>query len=90
MRDHFWTRWAKEYLNTLIQRNKWQRPRANLAVGDVVLILDPSLLYRGRWPLGKVLEVTYGADGKARVASVQTQRGSFTRPVTKICRLPVF
>lgn len=89
MRDHFWTRWSKEYLNTLTQRHKWQRPREKLAVGDVVLILDSLLLYRGRWPLGKILEVNYGADGRARVASVQAHRGIFTQPVTKICRMPV-
>lgn len=24
--DHFWSRWSREYLHTLQQRNKWKKP----------------------------------------------------------------
>ena len=44
MRDYFWTRWAREYLHSLQQRAKWQRPRDNLAINNLVVIIDPSLI----------------------------------------------
>ena len=51
MRDHFWARWSREYLNTLQQRIKWTRPQENLTPGDLVIILDLSLLRpNGQWP----------------------------------------
>ncbi|XP_058808559.1 uncharacterized protein LOC131674079 [Phymastichus coffea] len=44
MRSHFWARWSREYLNTLLQRSKWKSPQPNLEVGDFVILLDPTLL----------------------------------------------
>ena len=88
IRDRFWVRWLREYLNTLSQRYKWQRPQPNFQVDDIVLILDPSLLQRGRWPLGKILTVHRGGDGLIRVATVRTRQGKFTRPITKLYPLP--
>ncbi|XP_014206026.1 uncharacterized protein LOC106637667 [Copidosoma floridanum] len=41
---HFWSRWSQEYLNTLQQRSKWTTPRRNFIVGDVVVLLDATLL----------------------------------------------
>lgn len=66
IRDHFWRRWSRDYLNTLQQRSKWTRPSSNLRVGDVVIIIDPSLIGpRGRWPL-------------VRVVTIKTQSGTYT------------
>ena len=90
LRDQFWTRWSKEYLNTLQQRSKWTRPRANLRVGDVVIIIDPALLKsNGRWPLGRVIEARPGSDNLVRVATVRTETSTYTRPITKLAYLPV-
>ena len=36
----FWRRWVDEYLLSLQERQKWIRPRRNVAVGDLVLIAD--------------------------------------------------
>ena len=41
--DHFWKRWLHEYLPTLQQRQKWLTPQRNLAVGDLVLLVDENL-----------------------------------------------
>ena len=49
MRNRFWIRWSREYLHILMQRHKWQRPRPDLKLNDIVLILDPALLRQGRW-----------------------------------------
>ena len=36
--NEFWTRWRKEFLHTLQERQKWFRPRRNFNVDDVVVI----------------------------------------------------
>jgi predicted KAP-like P-loop ATPase len=36
----FWTRWMKEYLPMLQERQKWIRERRNLEVNDLVLVVD--------------------------------------------------
>ena len=38
--DLFWDRWIKEYLPTLQLRNKWTKPGNNIAVNDLVLLVD--------------------------------------------------
>ena len=56
MATHFWRRWMKEYLPNLIERVvvvvKWMTPRRNLAVNDLVLVVDPATPPRGvaHWP----------------------------------------
>ncbi|KAK3735155.1 hypothetical protein QZH41_020254, partial [Actinostola sp. cb2023] len=52
----FWLRWTKEYLPSLQQRQKWNKPQRNLAVNNIVLLLDENTP-RSAWPLGIVLEV---------------------------------
>ena len=90
MRDHFWVRWSREYFNTLQQRWKWSRPRDNATVGDVVMIIDLSLLRgHGRWPLGRVRAVHPGPDQRVQVIEVRTAMGDYVRPITRIVRLPV-
>ena len=87
MKNHFWARWAREYLHTLQQRGKWRKPVANLEVGDKVLIIDPSLLRHGRWPIGRIEQIHPGRDALVRVVTVRTSSGTYTRPVTKLCPL---
>ena len=54
MFNQFWVRWSQEYLHTLQQRAKWVTPTSNLRVNDMVVIVDPTLLIDGRWPLGRI------------------------------------
>lgn len=67
----FWKRWIKEYLPTLQERKKWNEPKENLKVGDVVLLMDKNFP-RGQWPLARVLEVFTSDDGLVRSAVVKT------------------
>lgn len=58
----------------------------NLAVGDVVLVLDEKSV-RGDWPLGRIIATHAGNDGLVRSAEVRTKEIQLTRPVTELCLL---
>jgi hypothetical protein len=70
---HFWNRWLKEYVPDLIERRKWLRPRRNLAVDDIVLVVMPNVK-RGEWPIGRITRVIHGQDGVVRSAEVKVIR----------------
>nr|XP_055049230.1 uncharacterized protein LOC129434322 isoform X1 [Misgurnus anguillicaudatus] len=84
--DIFWSRWLKEYLPALQQRQKWFQPKRNLQKGDLVLVLYENTP-RNHWPLGLITQVYPGADGLVRTVEVKTQAGIYNRPVDKICLL---
>jgi len=69
--DTFWKRWRKEYVRTLKLRSKWTRDRVNLAVGDLVLIVD-GMVSRSQWPTALVTRVLPGDDGVVRRVEVKT------------------
>ena len=41
--SEFWTRWRKEFLQTLQLRQKWNNQKRNFKVGDVVLLREDSI-----------------------------------------------
>lgn len=89
MRDHFWKRWAREYVHTLQQRHRWTHSRQDLQENDMVVVIDPSLLEQGRWPLGHVVTVHLDQDRSIRSVTVKTHTGTYVRPIVKVCKLPV-
>ena len=42
---------------------------------------------RGKWPLGRVVEVPLGEDGVVSVVTVQTSKGTYKRHAVKIFQL---
>ena len=86
MANHMWKRWTEEYLPTLLARAKWTTEKRNLAVDDVVLLVEPNLP-RGMWLLGRVTKVFPNKDGLVRKATVQTKDGEYERPISRICVL---
>ncbi|KAL9951191.1 hypothetical protein ACROYT_G043811 [Oculina patagonica] len=83
----FWSRWTKEYLPSLQQRQKWNKPQRNLAVNDIVLLLDENTP-RSFWPLGRVLEVySNRKDELVRSAKVKKRTSELVRHVDKIVLL---
>lgn len=88
IQQHFWTRWQKEFLHTLQERPKWNRPDKNLQLGDLVIIKEPTPPLK--WSTARVVEVHPGDDGTVRVATVKTSTGKIlTRPAVKLCPIPL-
>lgn len=83
----FWTRWPKKYIPTLQQRQKCLFPKCNLAMGDLVMIVDQRSP-RGRWPLGLVKEFFLDAKGNVRQAILCTAGARrFRHHVRELCLL---
>lgn len=81
--DAFWERWSKEYIVILQERQKWLKPKRNVQINDVVLVMDSSP--RSAWAMGKVVEVEKDKHGLVRVAKVKTKSSVLCRPVHKLC-----
>lgn len=63
--NEFWSRWKKEFVLSLQQRQKWIRPRRNLQVNDIVLIKNEDAP-RNQWPIARVEDSTLDEDGHVR------------------------
>ena len=68
-------------------RLKWWKEEEDLAVGNVVLMIDPHQV-RASWPLARVIEVLPGDDGRVRAVRVDSGGRVYARPVAKLIRLP--
>lgn len=87
--QHFWSRWAKEYVSTLQTRSKWkQTSQQVLKPGLLVLIKDDGLP-PSKWCIGRITETHPGPDNIVRLVSIKNRSGVFKRPVVKICVLPL-
>ncbi|XP_076477263.1 uncharacterized protein LOC143303109 [Bombus vancouverensis nearcticus] len=88
IKQHFWSRWYREYLNELTRRNRWDKGKHNIREGTVVILREdnvPSM----QWPLGRVIKVHPGADGIIRTATVQTATSILDRGVKRLVPLPI-
>ncbi|XP_055850677.1 uncharacterized protein LOC129915222 [Episyrphus balteatus] len=88
MLKHFWNRWSTEYLVTLQQRKKWRREREKLRIGQLVTIASENFP-PAHWALGRIHELITSKDGLVRSVVVQTETGKLSRPVQKICVIPI-
>ncbi|KAJ8717872.1 hypothetical protein PYW07_005802 [Mythimna separata] len=88
LRQHFWTRWSKEYVAELQQRTKWRSCKDGLTLDSLVVIKEDNLPPL-KWKLGRVVAVYPGTDGIARVADIRTSTGVVRRAFNRICPLPV-
>lgn len=88
MKQHFWSKWSKDYLSQLQNKPKWSDVKPNITIGALVLVRDDNLP-PGQWSLGRVQETYPGPDGYVRVVLIKTQSGTYKRPITKLAPLPV-
>lgn len=85
--QHFSDRWRREYLHTLQTRSKWSAAHDNLQIGDIVMIYERTPSHSS--PLGIIERLHPGKDGKCRVVTVRTARGTFTRAIQNISKMPI-
>ena len=52
---NIWSRWRKEFLATLQERQKWLLSKRNFRVGDIIILKEVS--NRNEWKLAKVIDV---------------------------------
>ncbi|KAJ0169142.1 hypothetical protein K1T71_013713 [Dendrolimus kikuchii] len=88
LRQHFWTRWSKEFVAELQQRVKWRSCKDSLKLDSLVVVKDENLPPL-KWKLGRVVAVHPGSDGIVRVADIKTATGVIRRAFNRICPLPV-
>ncbi|XP_071653060.1 uncharacterized protein [Temnothorax longispinosus] len=87
MRDHFWARWSREYLQTLAHRPKWLKADAEVRAGRLCLVRSETTPPT-KWPLARIEELLSGDDSQVRVVKVRTAASTLTRPVSKLVLLP--
>lgn len=87
LRDQFWRRWSREYLQQLQSRQKWHRSTDNIKQGTLVVIKN-ELQPPARWLLGRVTAVHPGPDNLIRVVTLRTADETLKRPIFKIYPLP--
>ena len=68
--NDFWHRWKKEFVLMLQNRQKWQLPKRNVQLNDIMLLTDEEV-HRSRWKLGKVIEIIPSSDGRVRRVKLQ-------------------
>lgn len=82
-----WDRFHKEYLSLLQARTKWHTRKANVKVGDMV-ILQVDHCEPLCWPLGRVIECKTDDSGDVRNVKVRTVAGEYERGIQRIALLP--
>lgn len=86
LRQHFWSRWMKEYISELQTRTKWKTKKDDLTPNTLVVIKEDHLPPL-RWRLGRIIKTLPGTDGISRVADIRTSSGVIRRGYPKICPL---
>ena len=85
MRD-IWQRFLREYIPKLNRCPKWHKKLQNVAVGDIVLMLDKQAP-RGRWPKAKVIDVTKTHEGLVRSVVVEVDGKTLRKSVQTLAPL---
>lgn len=88
LKQDFWNVWYKDYLTELQNRTKWKHNNVNLNKGDLVIV-KMSNVAPMRWPMGRIVKVVPGPDGKIRVAHVKMADKVYVRSYRTLCPLPM-
>ena len=83
--EHFWKRWAREYLVSLRETHKMKAQSKSVVVkpGDAVMIHDDGLK-RSRWAMGIVEETISGNDGVIRGARLRRLSSDGNQQVSNV------
>ena len=67
--NEFWSRWWKEYLLNLQQRQKWTVSLNDVGVDNIVIIKDDNSP-RSHWQLARICAVNRSSDGRVRTVKL--------------------
>ena len=86
--NQFWSRWRKEFVHSLQERQKWTATRPNVKNGDIVLVVDANCP-RNKWPMGRIVKAQPSEDGLVRKVEVLVAGNDkpLCRPITKLIPL---
>ena len=82
----FWTRWLREYLQPLMDRNKWTTNSRNLEIGNLIILVSKNLVCSA-CSTGPIIEIYPGVDGVVSSVKVKTPSNEFVRPTASLCLL---
>ena len=91
IKNHFWERWWREYLNMLCENHKITSTNKNhptISLNDVVLI-EEERKPRSTWKISIVVELIKGKDDNVWGAIVRVPKSNslITRPICKLCHV---
>ncbi|XP_017887382.1 uncharacterized protein LOC108629298 [Ceratina calcarata] len=89
MRQHFWSRWYKEYLHTQTVKKKWHTGQPDVINIDTLVIMKEDNTPPMHWPLARITKIHPGADGIIRVVTVKTTTGEYKRSIKNLSPLPI-
>lgn len=89
IKQHFWSRWNREYLHELTVRKKWHKgSTSEMKIGKLVTIRDDNLPPM-RWTIGRIVATHPGEDNVIRVVTVKTAHGEYKRSIKNLSPLPI-
>jgi len=63
--NEFWSRWKREYVQSLQVRSKWVKSKRDFQIGDIVIVKDDNAP-RNNWKMAKVVKADKEEDGHVR------------------------
>ena len=89
-----WSRWRKEYLQSLQECQKWTSKRRNFRV-DYIVLLKQSDVPRNQWSMGTVIDVNNDRKGLVRNVTLkigeragnENSKRKLVQPIDKIVLL---
>ena len=88
VKQDFWIRWHKEYINQLNVRQRWTKGAHNITEGTIVVLKEDHLPPL-QWRLGRIEMVHPGKDKVIRAVTVRTATGTYKRNVKQMAPLPI-
>ena len=87
--DSFWCRFQREYFQSLLERKKWKTAKENIAVDDIVLIVE-DLQPREKWRTCRVSRII-GTDPRhvRRLELTDAAGTTFDRHVEGVVKLEI-
>ena len=67
---HIWKRWMKEFILTLLPRQRWTKKTPPIKLGEIVWILQ-DMMPRGLWSIGRITGNEPTDDDQIRVYFVK-------------------